>query len=132
MKRNMERKEMMEGWALGAMMRWQDKLFKLKIVDTGRLAASFRKSIIEEAGGDVMKAQFLYLAYGEMVDMGVGKGTKLGQTAEGLQGRAQHRAARKWYSKTFYSQVLWLGEMMAHEYGIEAALMLSVNEKIEI
>ncbi len=98
-----------------------------KIGGTLDLARSLNYEVMESAGGDVQKVKFFYNYYGMFVDMGVGKGTKIGSVKdytisrrlEGKHGGNQ-RHAKKWYSKTMYAEVLKLGALMQQQYGKKA------------
>lgn len=118
--------------------KWTDQLrndlraaiVKKKIGDTGNLSKNLRFKIVHAANGDPVKVIFDMEYYGRMVDMGVGKGVKLGDVkgnyalarANGLKGRRP----KKWFSKTFYSDLNALQYKLKTAYGINAVNM--VNE----
>lgn len=114
----------LEAWAKITIQEWRKKLLRMKIGRTQALAASFKHHVLLSSGGDYAKIQFLYLWYGAMVDMGVGKGTALGGVKENtiarrLQGKKNGpaRKAKKWYSKVMYREMIILADILAKKYG---------------
>jgi hypothetical protein len=99
-----------EAWAKMMITIWQDKIIGLGIRDSGDLLTSFVRDLHIQSGGDIGKITHTYLAYGRMVDMGVGRGSPLGDS-----GRKQ----KNWYSKAYYHSVKVLSEKMAQLYGEE-------------
>lgn len=95
---------------------------RLKVVDTGALAASFQHQVIGAADGDVLKMRLSYALWGMFQDMGVGRGMGAGvrkgddgydriRNSRGQLKRRQ-RKARAWYSKEAYAQTQRLSELM--------------------
>jgi hypothetical protein len=104
-------------------------ILKKKIGRTGSLANSIKYHIVYDQEGPV-KVVFEFKHYGQFVDMGVGKGQKLGD----VKGNAQllqaigvkGRKAKKWYSKTIFPEANTLANLLKEQYGITAINM--VNE----
>lgn len=98
-------------------------ILKKKIGITGVLASSIKYRIEYDNDGPT-KVVFEFSHYGQFVDMGVGKGQKLGDVkgnttiakAIGIKGRRP----KKWYSKTIYPQANQLSAMLREQYGINA------------
>ncbi len=117
-------------WASITVKRFGKSLVKNKVAGT-ELAASFRYQVINGSDGP-QKVVFTYLKSGKFVDMGVGRGQKLGDVkgnkslygALGLQGRK----AKKWYSKTITSESKRLAELLAELYG--KSMIAVVNDNI--
>jgi hypothetical protein len=100
---------------------------RLRIEDTGKLLASFRKEVIGAAEGDQLRIRLSYALYGKFVDMGVGRGHGAG-VKKGDDGydrlrnsrgklRRLERKARPWYSKEVAHQTKRLSELMLDLYG---------------
>lgn len=107
--------ETLTKWADITIMSWIEKMDTLRIYDTGNLARSLYRHIETASEGDPIKIQFTYLYYGAFVDMGVGKGHKLGNpepASEELKGRR----AKKWYTKTLERHKLALADIMGMHY----------------
>jgi hypothetical protein len=90
--------------------------------------------VVASAQGDVLKIDFAFKYYGKFVDMGVGKGVKLGRVKENqdsrrLEGKmlGNRRRPKKWYSATFYAEAMKLGEIMAKEFGRRGTVVISEN-----
>lgn len=104
-------------------------ILKKKIGRSGALANSIKYHIVHDSEGPV-KVVFEFNHYGKFVDMGVGKGQKLGDVkgnaellrAIGVKGRK----AKKWYSKTIFPEANTLATLLKEQYGITAINM--VNE----
>jgi hypothetical protein len=112
-----------DAWAKITVKVWKDKMAKLKIGNSRALMDSFIHEVISSFGGDLMKIEFAFKYYGKFVDMGVGKGVKIGSVKESatsrrLEGKmmGNRRRPKKWYSKTFSAEVMRLTEIMQREY----------------
>ena len=130
----MDEKQIADAWAKITIKRWQKKIQGLKIGESGELARSFLYDVVASAQGDVLKIDFAFRYYGKFVDMGVGKGVKIGQVKENqdsrkLEGKmlGNRRRPKKWYSKTFAAEAMKLGEIMAKEFGRRGTVVISEN-----
>jgi hypothetical protein len=98
-------------------------LVKKKIGKTGSLASSIKYNITYDADGP-SKVTFYFNHYGKFVDMGIGRGQKIGDVkgnteilrAAGLKGRV----AKKWYTKTIFPEANTLAVLLKENYGIKA------------
>jgi hypothetical protein len=133
-KRKLTTLEVADAWAFFTIRIWKEKLQKLRIGHTGQLESSFLKEIIGTPDGGVISIQFAFKYSGKFVDMGVGKGTKIGgvsenRTSRALEGRmlGNRRRPKKWYGKTFYAEVATLKEILAKEYGHKGSLVIAEN-----
>lgn len=112
-------------WAMITIDRWREKIDQMNIGQSGKLFGSFVSNIIRNSDGNPAKIELAFLYYGKFVDMGVGKGTRIGtlQDEKILRGRAAHfRTARKpkrWYSKTKGAETRALAELMAREFALK-------------
>lgn len=96
---------------------------KKRIGKTGNLKNNIHINIVNGADGPE-KVVLTFKHYGKFVDMGVGKGQKLGDVkgnqelakAIGVKGRK----AKKWFSKTFYPEVNTLENLLIKHYGQSA------------
>jgi hypothetical protein len=92
-----------------------------------------RKVRVENGSDGPEKIIFEFLNYGRFVDMGVGKGQKLGDVtgnktimqAAGLHGRV----AKKWYSKVIFGEVNTLSELLLDYFGFRCLSM--INESMD-
>ena len=117
-------REIAEAWSKITIIKWKKKLASNKIGDTGTLIKSFKYNVLASAQGNVLKISLLFEYYGRFVDMGVGKGVKIGNVKESADSRrlsgkmlGNRRRPKKWYSKTFHAEVMKLSEIFAKEYG---------------
>ncbi len=133
-KRKLTTFEIADSWAFYTIKIWKEKLRKLRIGRTGALESSFLKEVIGTPDGGVISIQFAFKYTGKFVDMGVGRGTKIGDVSESklsraLEGRmlGNRRRPKKWYGKTFYAEVATLKEILAKEYGHKGTLVIREN-----
>lgn len=75
-------REIAEAWAKITIIKWKKKLASNKNGDTGNLLKSFKYNVLATARGNVMKITLLFEYYGRFVDMGVGRGVKIGDVKE--------------------------------------------------
>ncbi|WP_187261333.1 hypothetical protein [Pontibacter beigongshangensis] len=99
------KRQLAEEWLKYAVQNWQSNLKRMRIKSSGDLYNSFKTQIIEQAGGDKIKITIAYAWYGQMVDMGVGKGTKYGDVKDSTESRkligkmrGNARRPKKWWS----------------------------------
>lgn len=109
--------ETVEAWADILIEKWEMKMYALKINNTYSLLESFKHEVFNNAGGDAFKITFAFNYYGKFVDMGVGNGIPLGVISE-------NRKPKPWYSKTFFSELLKLQEILAEKYARKGTLMV--------
>jgi len=90
--------------------------------------------VIAASGGNVDRIEFAFNYYGKFLDMGVGKGTKLGDRPVSKSSRVLAdkmlggvRQPKKWYSRTFYGESHRLFEILQKEYGRKAQVIISEN-----
>jgi len=114
----------LQAWAEIVIKNWLARIDALGIHDTYELSQSFIHHIISNAGGDIARIEFAFLFYGRFVDMGVGKGIKIGDA--GL--KETRRRPYKWYSPVIYSEVKKLTEILAEKYARKGAI--TIVEKI--
>ena len=127
-------REIAEAWAKITIIKWKKKLASNKIGDTGTLLKSFKYNVLASAQGNVLKITLLFEYYGSFVDMGVGKGVKIGDVKESAASRklsgkmlGNRRRPKKWYSKTFHAEVMKLSEIFAKEYGHRGVVAITEN-----
>jgi hypothetical protein len=107
-------------WASITVKRFAQALVK-KRVGGSELKNSFKYQVVSGADGEPVKVVFTYKMSGKFVDMGVGRGQKLGDVkgnkallkAVGVHGRK----AKKWYSQTITAETKRLSELMGQYYG---------------
>lgn len=137
-------RELAEEWMGFVFQNWQRQLKKLRIKSTGDLDKSFQGEVIAAANGDLLKVQLAYAWYGQMVDMGVGRGSKLGDqkenaTSRRLIGRVKgnQRKPKQWYSKgrdSIGHQVNQLGNLLGEQAAIQGVEKIagSIQERLVI
>ena len=98
-----------------SIVKWKKKLAIDKVGNSGALLQSFQYNVLASAQGNVLKITLLFEYYGRFVDMGVGKGVKIGDVKESATSRrlsgkmlGNRRSPKKWYSKTFHTEVMKL------------------------
>jgi hypothetical protein len=135
---NLSEYEIAQAWAKITILKWKRKMARMNVSHSGTLLNSFKYNVLASAQGDVLKVTFLFEYYGRFVDMGVGKGVKIGDIKESLTSRklsgkmlGNRRRPKKWYSKTFHAEVMKLSELFAKEYGHRGVLAIteSVSDK---
>jgi hypothetical protein len=133
-KEKLSQAQVADAWAKITVKVWREKIVKLRIIDRSQLWQSFIHNVVSQTGGDVTKIEFAFLYYGKFVDMGVGKGVKIGDVKESatsrrLEGKmlGNRRKPKKWYSKTIAAEVKRLAEIMEYEYSHKAALTIVEN-----
>lgn len=128
-KDNTNLNETLEAWAGITLKRWWAKMGSMRIGSTGELRRSLRYHVTTSANQDHFKIEFFYAWYGKMVDMGVGKGTKVGGVTENkisrkLEGRrsGNRRRAKAWKSPTFFAEVNTLNAILMEKYALKSIL----------
>ena len=131
---NLSERKIAEAWAVITIIKWKRKLASNKIGDTGTLLRSFKYNVLASAQGNVLKITLLFEYYGRFVDMGVGRGVKIGDVKESAASRmlsgkmlGNRRRPKKWYSKTFHAEVMKLSEIFAREYGHRGVVAITEN-----
>jgi hypothetical protein len=123
-----------DAWAKFAIKIWREKINKLNIGDSEDLFMSFHHSVVGAANGVIIKIEFAFRHYGKFVDMGVGKGVKIGQVKEQTLSRklevkmiGNRRRPKKWYSKTFAAETMKLVEILFKEYAYKGVTTIIDN-----
>jgi hypothetical protein len=114
-----------EAWADIMIERWEQKIVAQGIGESRDLINSFTHQVITDANGDPTLIQFAFEYYGKFVDMGVGRGVKIGFSGQ------TNRKPKPWYSKTFAAQVYKLAELLAKKYAKKATIVIveGIQEK---
>ncbi|MCX6250012.1 MAG: hypothetical protein NTX61_04595 [Bacteroidetes bacterium] len=129
-------REIAEAWAKITIQLWRKNMSRMKIAQnsSGDLYRSFKFKVIAASGGNVDRIEFAFNYYGKFLDMGVGKGTKLGDrpVSKGSRVLADKmlggvRKPKKWYSRTFYGEAHRLFEILQKEYGRQVQVVISEN-----
>jgi hypothetical protein len=95
--------ESVAAWADIVLKIWRDKLADFRLYDSGELYKSLRHEFLRNAGGDIVKIEFIYNFYGMFHDRGT-----------------INVPQKEWKGKVFYAQVMRLKEILGEKY-IEAA-----------
>ena len=115
--------ETLQAWADIVIDNWEQKIHALKISYSYSLVESFANHVVSESGGDASRIEFAFNYYGKFVDMGVGKGVSLKEVGQGWT----KRKPRNWYSRTFFSEVVKLGDIVAKKYAQKGAITIAEN-----
>lgn len=110
-----------EAWANIVIERWERKIERLRIGHSGQLVRSFTQHVRAQADGRVDLIQFTFEYYGKFVDMGVGRAVRIDKV------EFSNRRAKPFLSKTFFSQLEKLKDILADKYGQKAQITI-VNE----
>ena len=126
--------ETVRAWADIVEIIWRDKIIKLKLMDTYSLGDSITHKIGVTASNVPREIDFAFNYYGKFVDMGVGKGTKIGDVSENkisrrLEGKKHGnlRRAKPWYASTMYAERMKLVELLAEKYAHRASITIIEN-----
>jgi len=129
-------REIAQAWAQITVKLWRKNLSRLKVgqYSSGDLFRSFQFKVIAGASGNVDRIEFAFRYYGKFLDMGVGKGTRLGDRPVSRGSRklsekflGMGRVPKKWYSRTFYAESQRLAEILQKEYGRRGQIVISEN-----
>jgi len=112
-----------EAWAKIVIERWEQKIERLKITRTGKLAGSLAQHVYTQANGNPEKIQFTFEYYGKFQDMGVGRGVKIAQV------EGSNRKRKPWYSPVFFGQVKELSRILADKYAQKGQLSIVTSFK---
>lgn len=113
-----ERKKFVEAWNKTMLDIWQERIFKLKVMDSGSLWRSPLELPVRADGRfyDITLSQ-TFLEYGLWQDLGVGREVPIGNGGD--IGRDKKRARRRWFSTKYYASVMALRDFMAESLGQE-------------
>jgi len=119
----------LEKWAEITIEKWLFSIAQHKLIDTGTLFKSFAYSISSDANNNSALISFAFEYYLRMLEMGVGKGVKYNdRNAEGITERREFNKKRKAYqgiySKTLYSEIMRLGELLTNQYAVAGATVI--------
>ena len=97
---------------------WQERIFKLKVMDSGSLWRSPLELPVRADGRfyDITLSQTV-LEYGLWQDLGVGREVPIGNGGD--IGRDKKRVRRRWFSTKYYASVMALRDFMAESLGQE-------------
>jgi hypothetical protein len=108
-----------QAWANIVIERWETKLVRLKVRNTGKLIDSFYSHVRYQANGNPELILFTFEYYGKFLDMGVGRGVTYEQVES--SGRKRY----PWYNRMFYSQMAKLREILAAKYEMKAQISIA-------
>lgn len=113
-----ERKKFVEAWNKTMLDIWQERIFKLKVMDSGSLWRSTLELPVRADGRfyDITLSQ-TFLEYGLWQDLGVGREVPIGNGGD--IGRDKKRVRRRWFSTKYYASVMALRDFMAESLGQE-------------
>ena len=110
-----------KSWAKIVIELWERKIKKLKIRDTGAQLQSFHQHVNTQANGNPVRIIFTFNYYGKFVYRRAGKGAPHAKVEQ------SNRKAKLWFSKTFYSQLMKLREILRVRYS-EKTQMVIIQE----
>lgn len=115
------RRKFVEAWNKTMLDIWQERIFKLKVMDTGALWHSPVELPVQADGRffDISISQ-TFLEYGLWQDLGTGRNVSIGNTHKrDNDGWENARERRRWFSTAYYSSTLNLRDFMAQSIGQE-------------
>lgn len=113
-----ERKKWVEAWNKTMVDIWQERINKLKIIDSGSLWHSpMQLSVRADGRFYDISLSHSFLEYGIWQDLGVGREVSHGNSGD--IGREKKRVSRRWFSIKYYSSVMNLRDFMAESLGQE-------------
>lgn len=112
------RRKYVEAWNKTMINIWQERIYKLRVIDSGSLWRSTTQLPVRADGRfyDITLSQN-FLEYGLWQDLGVGREVPHGNPGD--IGREKKRERRRWFSSKYYSSVLALRDFMADSLGDE-------------
>lgn len=112
------RRKFVEAWNKTMIDIWAERIYKLKVIDTGSLWRSPLELPVKADGRfyDITLSQN-FLEYGLWQDLGVGREVPHGNSGD--IGRDKVRERRRWFSVKYYSSVMNLRDFMAESLGDE-------------
>lgn len=112
------RQKFVEAWNKTMIDIWNERIYKLKVIDTGALWRSPLQLPVRADGRfyDITLSQN-FLEYGLWQDLGVGREVPHGNSGD--IGRDKVRERRRWFSVKYYSSVMNLRDFMAESLGDE-------------
>lgn len=119
-----ERNQVIADWARYTAERLQRSLLKKKVGISGSLNYSMLYKLASlGGGGGVSSVSHSFNFYGKFIDMGVGRGQKIGDVKGNADMRGMGmggRRPKKWFSKTYYAEVAELRDLLMQKYGEQA------------
>jgi hypothetical protein len=122
-----ERAKLIDDWARYTAERLLRSMLKKNVGSSGTLQASMLYMLKGVAGGDVSSVVHQFKYYGKFVDMGVGRGQKLGDVkgnADLYAIKGSGRRPKKWFSPTYYAEVMELESLLLNKYGEQSTAMI--------
>jgi hypothetical protein len=105
-------------WANIVIERWEEKIMQLGIGSTNTLINSFTQQVITDSNGNPELIVFAFEYYGKFIDMGVGRGTSLGEVI------SSNRTAKAWHNKIFVRELAIMSSLIADHYGTKATIII--------
>lgn len=117
------RRKFVEAWNKTMIDIWQERIYKLHVIDTRALWRSLLVLPVRADGRfyDITLSQ-KFLEYGLWQDLGVGRELKHGKYEENKEYIDKHgrkRVRRRWFSVKYYASVMKLRDFMAESLGDE-------------
>lgn len=122
------REKFVNAWNDTLIKIWKERIYKLKVVDTGDLYRSPKFSAPVDSDGRFVAFSVSqnFLEHGLWQDMGTGRNTAIGNTHrrddDGFENR---REKRRWYSPKYYASTMKLKEFMSENLGHEFCAMIA-------
>lgn len=107
----------LEKWAENVIKAWEDKITRLKVVDTKELLNSLEHHATTQANGDYARIDFLFNLYGKFEDMGASRGHPY----------YEPRTKKPWLRDEFFAQVRILRQLLASQYHQKARKVIVID-----
>lgn len=118
-----DRRKWVEGWNKTMVDIWQERIWKLHVIDTEELYHSPHAfNVKTDADGRFLDISLKhdFLEYGLWQDMGTGRNTAIGNThKKDKDGWENKRVAKRWFSTKYYASTMRLKEFMSESIGKE-------------
>lgn len=122
-----KRRKFVEAWNSTMVDIWQERIYKLKVIDTSALWRSPLALPIRADGRfyDITLSEN-FLEYGLWQDLGTGRNVRVGNTHRRGDGEEweNKRERRRWMSPRYYASVMNLRDFMAGSLGDEFKAMV--------
>lgn len=122
-------RETLRKWMYYTIKDFRREIDGKKIGETNKLRSSFQGSLTGNDSGGLSRISLSFLYYGKFVELGVGRGTKLGDVYENksekkYNGKRLARRPKIWYSSKMTFNFNRAAEIMQQLYGVYGLRMM--------
>lgn len=106
-------------WAKIVVEKWEFNVVQKNLIYSGDLLRSFEQTVNAESNGSAALISFAFKYYLRMLEMGVGRGVRIGDESN----RRKYRV----YTRTLYREMYRLSELLAEKYANRGAVMIAAG-----